>query len=317
MIDSINFIIRNIDNLEFQRFKENNISYKRFENNKKNFNSVGYSFEYKGVEFKYYKSFKNILVIANAHKVLGKKDILLSDLNLYKHRLKEIVERALGIQNTKLELNRIDYCVDLKLDERMNIYLELLRFHRTKYKYMKTTTDYSTSKYLKTKAGKTNINIYNRYACTCNEEDKGILRIEVQNKKKKIKSEFDKYGIDKDINNYWSETAMQEYYFDFLKDFLYIGNYYNKILAYKIINESDNKIKQKSKLKKFLRDVERGKMDYIFHSKEYGYTKVKNYIEKLETLGINPIPILDIYNYDKLESLYTLAIKTAKEKYFK
>lgn len=317
MIDSINFIVRNVENIEFQRFKENHIRYKRFENNINNFGSVGYSFEYKGVEFKYYKSFKIILVIANAHKVLEKRDILLSDLSKYKERLKEIVKTALGTEAIKLELNRIDYCVDLKLDEKMKIYLELLKFHRPKYKYMRMEKFYSTSKYLKTKNGKNNINIYNRYSCTEDEEDKGILRIEVQNKKKKIKSEFDKYGIDKDIDNYWTKEAMGEYYFDFLKNYLYIGDYLKKQIAYEKINKSDNKPKQISNLKKFLRDVEQGTMYDIFNCKEYGNTKINNYIKKLENLNINPIPISDIYFYDELPSLYTLAKKTAEEKYFK
>ena len=46
------------------------------------------------INFKYYKSFKIILVIANAHKVLEKRDIQLSDLRAYKERLKEIVKTA-------------------------------------------------------------------------------------------------------------------------------------------------------------------------------------------------------------------------------
>lgn len=43
---------------------------------------------------------------------------------------------------------------------------------------------------------------------------------------------------------------------------------------------------------------------------------VEKYIEMLETLGINPVTLDNDSEFDSLESLYTLAQDTAKEKYF-
>ena len=43
---------------------------------------------------------------------------------------------------------------------------------------------------------------------------------------------------------------------------------------------------------------------------------VKNYIAILEALGINPVTLDNDSNFDSLESLYTLAENTVKEKYF-
>ena len=54
----------------------------------------------------------------------------------------------------------------------------------------------------------------------------------------------------------------------------------------------------------------------IKEHKKWCEKTIKDYIEKLETLGINPITIDNNSEFDSLESLYTLAEDTAKRKYF-
>ena len=181
---------------------------------------------------------------------------------------------------------------------------------------MKIEKDYPTSIYMKTKVGQNNLNIYSRYEKTKKEEDKGILRIEVQNKKKKIKNEYDKYGIDKDLDNYWNIQAMNEYYFNFLYDYLYEGNYYKRKTARQIINNSSYTISMKDKLKKFLKDIEKSKLYTLIAGRKYSNGAINNYIEKLNHLSINPIPIPEDSEYDKLDNLLNLAREKAKTTYF-
>ena len=80
---------------------------------------------------------------------------------------------------------------------------------------MKQEQLYETSVYIKTQRGKTNLNIYIREPKTKSESDKGILRIEVQGKKELIKSEHDKYGIPKELEEYWTKSSMEDYFFKF------------------------------------------------------------------------------------------------------
>ena len=150
---------------------------------------------------------------------------------IYLTKVKEVSEELFG-KNKTLELNRIDYCVDveLKSEEELECYLDVLDWNKKKYKYMKEKYKYSTSQYLQTKNGQHNLNAYDRGAKTKKKEDKNILRIELQCKKSFIKKQFVNYGIEKDLYNYWSKSSMEKYYFDYLKDYLYVGDNYKNLM---------------------------------------------------------------------------------------
>ena len=101
MIDSVNFIIYEIIKLNLQKVINLGITYRIFQYrrndfgnyyrkygkatdlNDKNLISQCIEFEYNNILFQYYGSFKCIVLIANAHSVLQKADILLSDRNTY------------------------------------------------------------------------------------------------------------------------------------------------------------------------------------------------------------------------------------------
>ena len=194
---------------------------------------------------------------------------------------------------------------------------------------MKLEQIYGTSTYLKNKSGKTNINFYNRYAKTKNQDDKGILRLELQCKKKLIKTEYNKYGIPKDLDYYWSKSSMEEYYFDYLYNYLYEGDYYTLKEAKKIINSSDLlKPKMKQKLIKFIEHIGKYQLARLMNAEfcknnklKYNTNKINYYIEKLNLIGVNPIPIQNLQGIqtDKeyLPNLLKLARGIAEEKYFK
>ncbi len=263
MIDSINFIVYGISKIDFQRLINLKIVYRQFEYRKNDFGnyyrkygsatklndpslvSTGIEFEYNNTLFQHYESFKCIVIIANAHKVLQKTDILLSDRDLYIDLVKKAVAETLGLNYSILQLHRIDYCVDLELDYKtMYEYLHLLDKHKITYEHIKRINEYETSIYLTSKNGQKRINIYDKYECEKSkyyekyreenvkngislakykEENppyyefyKNIFRIEIQNTKVLIKKEstsiIDKYenDITKEINQLFKEKEKRE-----------------------------------------------------------------------------------------------------------
>ena len=332
MIDSINYILRDIEWVNFDYLLKQGIIPKEFKNvNKSNgFTNICYSFNFKGVEFKYNKSYKIITVLTNTHRILNKRDVTLNDLEEYKSKLQEIISTVFNNSDVKLELNRVDYCVDIPLSEEdIKVYHSLLYFNRKSYKYMKQEKLYLSSTYLKNKKGKTNINFYHRYSKTQNEDDKGILRLELQCKKKLIKSEYYNYGIPKEIEYYWSKSAMEEYYFNYLRNYLYEGDYYTISKSKEIINNSEKlKPDMKRKLKNFIRRIGKLQLSNLMDPefckiKKFDYTigKINYYIEKLNSIGVNPIPIQNLQGVhtDKeyLPNLLKLIKQVSEDKYFK
>lgn len=235
MLDSINFINYNVEKLDTKRLMDLGIVYHKLQYRNSKYGkayvyygniqdeiddyliSKGIGFEYKNVHFLYLEKFKCIILIANAHKVLQKSDICLSDRDLYIDKINEIVKQVLNIDFSKLYLYRIDYCVDLELDyETMYEYLYLLNKHKSTYANIKRINEYETSIYLTSKGGQKRINIYDKYKCEKDkyyakfeksgmslaeyernnpkyyEYYKNIFRIEVQNTKKLIQSESTK-----------------------------------------------------------------------------------------------------------------------------
>lgn len=324
MIDSINFIIRDVEELDFKHIRKqtnNRLNHYTKKNINTGYENWCYSFQHKGIDFKYNSNLKVVTIIANAHKVLNKRDIKESDLNEYEERVHQTVSEVLNTDNFKIELSRIDYCVDIPLTEdEIKVYLFLLKYNKDKFKYMKKKQDYATSVYMQTKRGMRNLNIYARGAKTGKQEDQNILRIELQCKPKLIKSEYNKYGIDRELDNYWSKQAMEDYYFNVLSDYFYEGDYYTRKLAYKIINESNNASQTKVKLKSFLKDVENNRLAGLISDKKYSPQVIRNRIKKLNELSINPIPIpkllVESRKIEHLENLLTRARRIADENYF-
>ena len=76
----------------------------------------------------------------------------------------------------------------------------------------------------------------------------------------------------------------------------------------------------KEKLKKFLEDVENNKLSGLISEKKYSPQVVRNRIEKLNQLAINPIPIprllVESRHIEHLENLLTRARRIADENYF-
>lgn len=311
MVDSINF---NVDNISIKDIKiPEDVEVKTFQNKKvKNIRlQNGMQFFYKNIGFYYYPHIRKLVILANPHKVLNKRDIKVSDLNEYDEKLNKILNEVIDLNKFTPYLSRFDYCVDVYLGELVNVYTIFFNWNKQCFKYMKKENEFSTSLYLKTKRGKRNLNIYNRKEKTQNPKDEGILRVEVQGKKKLIKNEpLTSY------KEYWTKEAMEHYFFDFLKDFFYVGDYYKLGSAKQIIKSSNFTEFKKYQLENFLKDVQDNTLGALFKDKKYTYGKIMNRVKKLNNLEINPIVIPESFGYDTLTGIFTLLKITADRLYF-
>lgn len=321
MIDSINFVINNVYHLDFDYLKSLGVKPKNFQVPKNDgFVISGYHFKYKDIDFTFRPAITKVEVKTTTHKLLKKDDITLSDMKLYQDRLNQIVAEVFGGQDVKLKLVRLDYYVDIELPEKeKKLYLNLYRFHNQNFGRMIRKKSYDTSVYRQTKKGQFNLNIYSRFECTRQGKDKNILRLELQMKKAKIQNELKKYGVTAEIDSYWSQNSMQEYYFDFLEPFFGKGPHRRMKDAKKIIEESDYSETYKEKLKKFLDDISAEIDDReLIKSKKYSAPTIRRYKQMLSNLSINTICVSRIT--DKIEilaNLLDIAREIAETKYFK
>ena len=306
MIDSINFKTK-IPLKDLDLSKVENIQ-SIYDRKRKNY-TIGIRFEYKCIRFQYYGINEALLIRTNTHVILKKKDITLSDYTKYINKVNDILNDLFDIEKYNIRLSRLDYCVDLNLgEEKIREYLSVLKRSRKTYKYMKMKSKYKSSIYLKTKQGKRNINMYDRGEKTKNNKDKGVFRIELQQKEAFIK----KYGIS--LKQLWSSSSMNNYFFDFLRDYFFEGDYYKISKATEIIDTSDLRPCKKKDLKTFL--VAIMKSESISKVRKFSKYQIKNRIVYLNKLKINPLSIPENSKYSELDNLLNMAYKVATAKYF-
>lgn len=311
MIDSLNLIIR-LKYLDYRYLESLGIKPKFF-------SAEEISFNYKYIEFKYNSVWHYLLIMANPHSVLGKVDICLSDKENYKKKIYKIIREILPTQNISILVDRIDYCVDIPTYLQTQEYCLLLNRHRSGYHYMKQRAEYPTSMYLTNQTGQTHFNLYSRCAKTKDIKDLGILRLEVQNHPAKIRSEYrkDKDIKYKTIDYYWSIEAMEKYFFEFLKPYLYEGDYYKRDKCKSLVDSSNRTKKEKKQLNKLSSMESKYGIDALVPRKVFAPCTLKKYIDILNEMDINPITIPKSFEDEHLCNLLKLAREIAEEKYFK
>ena len=322
MIDSIDYIIKDVEYVDFKYLRNigiNDISSFHLNNIIGNL-TTNYRWSYKTVEFKYYPSTNTVVAYTNTHKILNKLDITLTDKTLYESLIHNIFINVFANETIKYELDRLDYYVDIKLADDMILqkYLMLYQFQMPKYGHTKLKNIYPTSIYRSSRRGQYNINIYSKFQESSDERYRNVLRIELQMKRPKIKKEYEKNGISKELSNYWNKEAMEEYYFNYYRNFFGTGKHMKYTVAAKIINRSDLSSNWKKKLKRFLKAR-------MFHINNTGIVKAKQtvdkYIAKLGELNINALCMPEVYetffpNVDGIDNLLDLAYTVAVKKYF-
>ena len=168
---------------------------------------------------------------------------------------------------------------------------------------------------------------------------KGVIRLEISVRKENLKyyykesikkmkqakkdgktnEEINKIKIEyRTIDNYWTEEKMYNQFLAEVKQYYYGGDYYKLSIAINKIKDAENYTNlAKNKLIIFLSRIKCVGIDRVKKCGIYSKGTIRNYIKQLTELGINPIVIDEDSEYDMLESLYTLAVKQAEEKYFK
>ena len=402
LVDNMSFIIKDIGDVALLFKSEEGHRFKMASGSLQTQGTRLFYLDYKDINFKYYRRYRTLMIIANPHKILSKTNITLEDLSEYKKRVSAVVEEVLHnshmpttisfkapenktelfeieapkFYRSDLEdmfepsvidemeayhnsipyydvsityaqlLNRIEYCVDNKMAEQeKKLYMSLLRKHPSRYKHMKKNSLYPTTLYLQTKKRSNNLVIYDKEQERLDDGDtegakkyKGVLRMELQIKKYKFKRNLKQKGIERALDNYWDKDMMEEMYFEFLRPYLYYGDYYRIDIAKKMIKASDYKESYKDKLIEFITQVNahgisavnsqyvveasaynipvanrRGRPKII---KKYAPNTIKKYIGMLGDIGLNPITINIDEPFERLPNLLDRAKETAEREYF-
>ena len=314
MIHSTNLVISNVLIKDIPNF------YTKF----KKYNKNGcYYYKFKGCTFYYFLTSRSLYIITDTHKILGTITTKTSDSTRFIEKLKAVIAEVTTLTAYELKVCRIDYYVDLKLnnEEEVNEILFLLHKYSTKYKYMKQKKVYKTSIHLTTKNGSYNINFYDKYKQlqdTLGIEDerfKNTIRFELQIKSRKIKK-LEKYqNIQRDIKNYFSKSLMEQLYFKTLENYFYKGDYVTLSEGINIIKKSNYTQTIKLNLIKFLKVV--NILGITYTKKYFSYNAIRKYINLLNELKINPICLSDNSRFCKINNLLQQLKRIAEETYFK
>lgn len=277
-----------------------------------------YKFEYKNVRFFYFLYSKSLYIQTEVDKIIGKRDITLNDKEEFINKLIEIITKFVNIKKKDIKFNvcRIDYKVDIQFTslEMSNMHV-LMSKHRTNYKKLKATGIYDTSISLATPYSGLKINVYDKWEKCRLPEWKGVLRVELQVKNRKLHRLLKKEGIKRNINVYWTKEFMEKYYFLYYEGYFYLGDYYKLNICKKLIRESNYSMTIKKGLIKFVTEVNRLGMTKV--CEKYSYNKVRRYIDYLNNIKVNPITINNDSEINKIQNIVEKAREVAEERYFK
>lgn len=107
---------------------------------------------YKDCELQIFLSSGYILLITNAHNILNKSNICVSDLKEFERRIKAVLNDVILDGIYSISVNRLDFYSDVFIqdDYIFNLYIKLLLQHQSNYLYMKEKEKYSSSKHIST-----------------------------------------------------------------------------------------------------------------------------------------------------------------------
>ena len=288
MVDSINWVLGKIPS--------NYIQLDKFIFHK---DGGFYSYNYKkNINFCFYCTNSFMTVQTTVSAVTGKNNISLtqSDMNDYLNKFEVIVCSILSNPSKYNEIpkmiSRVDYKIDVLTSNELekSMYLKFLTQLEDKHHYLKKNSDYVSSKYLTGKYTMRRYNLYSRIEKTHNKEDELIIRLEVQNLKRLLIANKKKYGITRDLINYWDISMWKSLLVDELQGYMLLGTHYKIEIAYKLIDDSEYTDSMKKRLKKFLNDTK--KYDGLTKTRNhYDRVTYKKYIKLLQTLRYSSIGV--------------------------
>lgn len=296
----------------------------------KNGRFIQYSASYGNIRLNFNPSkYKHHLIIeCEVNKIIGESYVVEKDLDKFEKKFTKIVQEFFLINFpifiSEYPLFRIDYKYDVRFqnDQELHIFYEIISKVKDRcynLNRIKPDDEDKTSLYYRPKGkidekgknhykrGRMNLNGYHRYNYTNKEEDKNVVRLEVQVFSKKINLEFKKYRITKELVNYWNENSYNEY-MEVYEDILYTQDYYRIDIALQKIKEVE-KMRPSTKkrickllvlINEFGETMARKKF-----SKEYSQSAFYRDMKKLKELGINPITFGNMQekNFNDIECL--------------
>lgn len=280
---------------------------------------VKYQYKYSdNINFKF-KLPCDLSIHTTAEAVIGKKyePITEKDYDLYMSKLKEIISKVvkINIDDLNLMLTRVDYKVDIPMrSEEIQMFEKLKDKHSKRYKYMTQKQEYETSTHLSNKYGQYNMNSYDKFSESLDTHYFNVWRIEVQVKKARMRKNLLNYGIKRDLKNYWCKSSFYENFFEVLKDYYYLGDYYTLNKARELIRKSSYSKTIQNNLCKFITSISRYGIDYARN--KYNYSVFNKYISILNEIKVNPVTIYNDSELTYMENILKRAEKIANEKYF-
>lgn len=247
-------------------------------------------------------------------KLLGKADINESDYPALEDKLNDIKKSLLFNVDKELVLLRIDYRLDVVIeDEHIRHYLfKLFSKNKEYFKHMKRcegkkkSTDsagekYETSLYYNSKS--IVAVVYDKPKerelkhQPLQSYEKNVLRFELRLYNNHLKYLKYNHNIEKTLKNYMNETMYKKYMTDYILQIFYPGDFYSIRKARTIIWASSLKDCEKKVLEDFLIDVSTATMEPLIKKRNtdnisgLSRYKLKKILNQLEEMHINPIPI--------------------------
>lgn len=273
--------------------------------------------------------FKYLVLTINPMKVMKKDYINVSSVDSACEALDKVkrilYDMGIGELFPMLLLNRIDYAFDVhfKSQEEVELYVKLMKRGDIPSRFKVKTwwdnvshrqTTYIDSVYMQNSSA--TINFYNKYnelACKASdfidcEKARGILRLEVQCKGRKVQDLKKNYKFDaRTPTNYLEEQIARRVVTSCLKGIVREGDYYKLRTAKEIILNSDIQNKYKGEIIAFITEVNDVRSLYkVKMSGKYSNTDFNRILRQLSSINVNPVTIPSSWSYAYLPNLLTL-----------
>lgn len=132
---------------------------------------------------------------------------------------------------------------------------------------------------------------------------KNVIRFEIRIKDKKLNNLKSDLGISKELDNYKSEQVADEFFSKYAELALFREPFHCISEAKEIINKSREKPKTKEKLVDLITGINEYGYTYIQEHYKYNSNTFRNHINKLKSLGINPLTYSDTWK-DKQSNIH-------------
>ncbi|HWO74647.1 MAG TPA: phage/plasmid replication protein [Bacillus sp. (in: firmicutes)] len=265
----------------------------------KNFNGISTSFK------KIFSQWRMDVYI-DFIKLIGKADIQESDMEKIQKSLDKYLYYVFGKSDKELTLLRLDFRFDAVIPNKKHRDFLLKIYKKTveKHGFKKKNPHYKSTVYFNSKSTKVIVYDKETEREKKNEEiqeyEKNVLRFEVCLQNRHLNYMKRTYRLDKRLENYLTEDFWTKYMTKNICPIFFKGDFYPISLSEKIIEKSDIKESDKTKLREFMCDVSRYGFGGLKNlrkecngGKKIKYSKyiTDKFIKMLEDLNINPIPI--------------------------